>query len=361
MLPDTNIPTNYVQFPNYHVGHHRLSADEAAEFNARFDLITQSGQFRNGDYSKALSLKLASFTGYKYAIPTDSGTSALAITAAYVNRIRKLNRVAVPRVTYQATYNALLHVLPQSSEIDTYNNLNPEIGNDLQRWLPDIDAIVTVGLGGRHDTFDSPDMLVIEDACQDWITKPHTGNHRAISFDPSKIVTGLTGGGAILTNSTQLAEYASHAISNSYQPLEPVSNRSSIYGKRTINEIDALHVLIMLESVESRLEARRVIMDRYYEVFEDRLLYRPGENHDMSKAILDIRLEDSDNYELNKIDFVNRLNTELQENNLGIVKRLYPQSSNNKLLLSLPLSERFEACPALGEMIKIIKNHIDYV
>ena len=369
--PASNLKdSNILRFPNYHVGHHRLSVDERSVFNAKLDLIMNSGVFRNGTFSEALSGALVKRTGYKYAIPTDSGTTALAIITAFVNSIRKLKYIAAPAITYQATYNAIARALPnviydQPSLFPTQGGKQKakrgEYPNDvvvLNRtyapahelsvdFMKEHDAVVTVGLGGKHDTFTSPDIIVIEDCCQDWITKPHTGNHRAISFDPSKIVTGMSGGGAILTDSQQLAAFASAAIANGVQPADSAEViLSPVFGKHTITEVDALHVLIMLESVQERLDARRKVMDLYKQAFPVTLFYEGEQDHDMSKALLFFSAKDENS--------VIKLNETLIQKNLGQVRRLYESCLKEVHVWSLPLSERFQPCPALDELIDMV-------
>jgi len=371
-LASNLMDSNVLRFPNYHVGHHRLNVDERSVFNAKLDLIMNSGVFRNGTFSEALSGTLVKRTGYKYAIPTDSGTTALAIITAFVNSVRKLKYIAAPSITYQATYNAIARALP--NVIYDQPSLFPNQGRDrktkrseypddvvvLNRayapahelsvdFMKEHDAVVTVGLGGKHDTFTSPDIIVIEDCCQDWITKPHTGNHRAISFDPNKIVTGMSGGGAILTDSQQLAAFASAAIVNGFQiGVGADIVLSPVFGKHSITEVDALHVLIMLENVQERLDARRKVMDLYKQAFPSTLFYEGEQDHDMSKALLFLSPKDE--------NLLVKLNETLAQKNLGQVRHLYESCLKEVHVWSLPLSERFQPCPALDELISTITS-----
>lgn len=337
------------KYPLYETGHHRLTPDERAEFNAQFDVICNSGQFRNGQWSAALSGKLCEMTGYRYAIPTDSGTTALAIIAAWVNKIHRLRNVLVPNLTFQATYNALARGLPSVTYLpmtpgDT-NGTNLNIGtlhNEATmnmipgfREVCESDAIVTVGLGGAHNNFTSPDVIVIEDCCQDWISKPHTGNHRAISFDPSKVVTGLSGGGAILTDSVDLAHWASRAISNDYQ-AEWDSGISPVFGKHTITEVDAMHVLMMLTTVNERLEDRRKILTYYKERLGEFLLGEDFSNHDASKALVWLpNFSESEWLSIKELRDSQGL-----ADYRWIYRRHHNGGADIDILLSLPLSER---------------------
>lgn len=334
------------QVSNYHVGQHRLSSDERNEFNARLDMIMNSGILRNGEYSRNLSSKLVGMTGYKYAIPTDSGTSALAIIIAYLNREHRIRKVLAPAYTFQATYNAVAQALPRvlvngQAQIGSFNtllklstnfdvNLNISPSEEEIEWA---DLIVTVGLAGAHCDFNTDRTLVVEDACQDWITKPYTGNHRAISFDPSKTVSGLNAGGAILTDSKDLAMYASHAVCNAHQQLGWINDElEPCFGKRTITEVDALHVSLMLESVNKRLELRRALLSAYKEGLGDILIGSNFDNHDAQKALVN----------LPKLSSVSYRSVQEKLGTLrSSVRQVYQHDHLPGCLFSLPMSERY--------------------
>ena len=335
-----------VPVSNYHVGQHRLSNDERNEFNARLDMIMNSGVLRNGEYSRNLASNLVDMTGYRYAIPTDSGTSALAIIIAYLNREHRIKKVLAPAYTFQATYNAVAQALPRvlvgergqsnasitslklSTNFDANLNINP--AEEEIEWA---DLIVTVGLAGAHCDFNTDRALVVEDACQDWITKPYTGNHRAISFDPSKTVSGLNAGGAILTDNKDLAIYASHAIFNAHQQLGWVYDElEPCFGKRSITEIDALHVSLMLESVNKRLELRRALLAAYKEGLGDLLVGSDFDTHDAQKALVNIP-EMSSTYYRTVQEKLGTLRSS--------VRQVYQHDHLPGCLFSLPMSERY--------------------
>jgi len=350
-------------FPNYHVGQHRLSSDERNEFNARFDMIMNSGVMRNGEYSMALAGMLSKRTGYQFAIPTDSGTSALAIIVAFVASQQDVQRVLVPKFTYQATYNAVAQALPNVRLHSTGWDLNwpnddtqvlrSSKFNDDLNMVPSsyeqehASLIITVGLAGAHNTFNTDACPVIEDACQDWLTKPHTGNHRAISFDPSKTVSGVSGGGAILTDDPALAEYASRAISNSFQGDKHDNAYSQVFGKRSISEVDAMHVMVMLETADYRVKCRRWLLEFYKRIFGDLLVGSDFSDHDAQKALLWFPGLSDLNYK-----------TYIPEDMRQSLRLVYQQDRTNGMLISLPMSERFNRFDQLDEYLRRLPYEI---
>src|SRR3990167_831850 len=96
--------------------------------------VVKSGRLTYGKYHRELEAKFAKAHNFKYCIFTNSGTSALEVSWAYLKE--KYGwfdnaEVIVPAVTFVATVNVLLH-----------NNLKPVLVDiDPETFNIDIDLI----------------------------------------------------------------------------------------------------------------------------------------------------------------------------------------------------------------------------
>jgi perosamine synthetase len=215
---------------------------DEAEVAAAADVI-RSGWVSQGARAAEFEQLVAGYTGARFAIATNSCTSALHLSL-YLQGVGPGDEVICPSFTCFATANAIRHVgaLPAFVEIDPRTfNLDPEavaaaVGPRTRAIMAvhqiglaaDMDPILEVA--GRHG------LVVVEDGATalggEYRGKRigALGSPTAFSFHPRKIIT--TGeGGMITTGDESLAERArivrSHGASVS--DLERHKARGTIY------------------------------------------------------------------------------------------------------------------------------------
>ncbi len=174
---------------------------------------------RSPSYSDRFEEQLKKFTGTKYAIAMNSGTSVLA-SALAAAQIGPGDEVLVPAYTWLSTAAAVIAVgaVPVLVEIDETVTIDPE---DIKRKItPQTRAIIPVHMGNvvcamaeildiarRHD------LIVIEDACQA-VGVPYRGKcvgtigaAGALSFNFHKNINAGEGG-ALLTGDESIFQRA---------------------------------------------------------------------------------------------------------------------------------------------------------
>lgn len=210
------------------------------------DCITTGWVSSVGKYVDRLEKELAEFTGVKRAVAVVNGTAALHI-ALKVAGVKPNDEVFMPSLTFVATANAIsyLQAIPHFVDVSIETlGLDPEkleehikvIGEMKNGQLVNkqtgriIRAVVPmhtfgnpVDLDALIDLCERYNLVLVEDAAESlgsYYKGKHTGGFgrvSAISFNGNKILT-TGGGGAILTNNDQLADYAKHLTTTAKIP-----------------------------------------------------------------------------------------------------------------------------------------------
>lgn len=182
-------------------------------------VIKRGTDWAVGQEIKEFEKKISGYTGTKYCVVFNSGTSALhAILIAH--KIKSTSRVAVPSFSFIATANSVLFVnaKPVFVDIEEENlGMDPEKLQSITSRQK-IDAIIPVHYSGLSCKIDEiikiarrKKIPVIEDAAQSLGATykgkmtGSFGDSAILSFAPNKVIT--TGeGGAVLTNSREIYE-----------------------------------------------------------------------------------------------------------------------------------------------------------
>ena len=203
-----NIPFNNLQLQHQPI---------AAELQAAFARVLQSGWFIMGKELEAFEREYADFIGVKHCIGVGNGLDALVLILKALN-IGPGDEVIVPAHTFIATWLAVTQVgaIPIPVLTDEFHAINPDLIS--QAITPKTKAIIPVHLYGHPADMDSisdaivgRNIHIIEDAAQ-----AHGATYKGkkagslgiaagFSFYPGKNLGALGDAGGITTNDDALA------------------------------------------------------------------------------------------------------------------------------------------------------------
>jgi dTDP-4-amino-4,6-dideoxygalactose transaminase len=197
------IPAARIYFPE----------EDRKELVRKIDGILQSGQLTLGKYTKELEEKFAQYTGTKYAVAVNSGTSALEII------LRTLDlegaSVVVPTNTFFATPASVVHAGAKVIFADATDNLCLDPKSLRKAIKKDTKAVIIVHIGGLvppeikeiQDICAERNLYLIEDAAHahgSTLNNKKAGSFgvaAAFSFYPTKVIT--SGEGGIITTDNE--------------------------------------------------------------------------------------------------------------------------------------------------------------
>jgi len=230
-----------------------------------------------GFHVQALEQQLCQQLGVRHAITCASGTSALTLALAAYN-IGGDQCVAMPNVTFWATYEAVVHAGARPLLID----IDPD---DLQMSFDEFKrahkqhrfkAAIFVHLFGWTSTrltefrtyCREHGITLVEDGAQAYGTLIRgqsvfsEAEVITLSFHPAKVVAGLGDGGAVLTNDPVTAEgvrlLADHGRTGHYE-------HALVGWNSRMSGINAAYVLHATKIAEERVIADRQRIVRFYQ------------------------------------------------------------------------------------------------
>jgi perosamine synthetase len=201
--------------------------------------ILGSGRISYGPISKQFELEFAEKHDCKYAILSNSGTSALHVALQALKELHGWadgDEVIVPATTFVATANIVLHnrMIPVFVDIEpNYYNINPELIE--QAITPKTRAIIPVHLFGQAanmtritDIATLHSLRIIEDSCETLGVRHHghmVGSMSDIgcfSFYMAHLITAGVGGMSTTSNPDYAAKMRS--LVNHGLAIEQLSN-----------------------------------------------------------------------------------------------------------------------------------------
>ena len=247
-----------------------------------------------GAYVTRFEEDLAKRVGVKRAVAVVNGTAALHI-ALKVAGVKTNDEVLMPALTFIATANAVsytgaiphfidvseksLGVDPQ--KLDAYLEkiavrqhdelLNKETGRVIRAVVPMHTFGHPVELDELMSVCDKYGLILIEDAAESlgsYYKGKHTGSFgkvNAMSFNGNKIAT-TGGGGAILTNDEQLADYAKHLTTTAKVPHRWEYVHDEIGYNYRMPNINAALGCGQLENLDDFLTMKRSLTDFYQQL-----------------------------------------------------------------------------------------------
>ncbi|MCX2683717.1 LegC family aminotransferase [Campylobacter sp. MIT 21-1685] len=250
-----------------------------------------------GAFVSRLEKDLQEFTGSKFAVATNSGTSALHL-ALLANGIDKECEVITQSLSFVATANAIAYTgaNPIFLDVDTKTlSLSPEA---LQNFLEKesftnggktfnkttkkhIKACIimhTFGLSAELTTLSELcqkyNIIVIEDAAEALGSFYHNkalgtfGKCGILSFNGNKIITGGCGG-ALLSDDETIATFARHLSTTAKLPHPYEYEHDYIAYNYRLSNINAAIIVAGLENITFFLAKKRELAQLYKNFFAE--------------------------------------------------------------------------------------------
>lgn len=248
-----------------------------------------------GKYVDDFEAALAEVTGARYVVATVNGTAALQI-ALKLAGVECEDEVLVPALSFVATANAVEHAggVPHfvDSATDTMGIDPAALGEHLadiaqhssrgvinRRTGRRIAAVVPmhafghpVDLAGLMEVAGRYHLPIVEDAAEA-LGSTYGGRHvgtfgsmGTLSFNGNKIIT-TGGGGAILTNDSELARHAKHLTTTAKRPHRWEFVHDEIAWNYRMPNLNAALGCAQLERLPEFLRRKRALADQYAAAF----------------------------------------------------------------------------------------------
>ena len=256
-----------------------------------FDSAMQQEQEQNVEF---LEKSLAKITGRKYAVACNSGTDALhfalislGVNAGYDVLTTQFSWIAT------ASCISMVGARPVFCEpnILTYHM---DLDSIKRMWTPRVKAIVYPHLfGSMSDTKEILDfckekeIAFIEDAAQalgaslNDVKAGSIGDVSCLSFNANKVVAGIAGGGAVLTDDKDKAEL--------FRKLRRHGNNEVLGRNSKMLMLNACFINFRLKKMNEWISKRQEIAKQYDEQLKDYVTIQPstnGLNHNYHKYVI---------------------------------------------------------------------------
>ena len=250
-----------------------------------------------GEYVNKFETALQDYTGINHAVLCVNGTAALHVGLILLD-VKANDEVLMPAMTFIATANAVSYIGATPHFVDVEEKSLGIDANKLEKYLEKISevkdsvcynkktgqrikAIVPMHTFGHSVDMDKLHVVaqrfsieIIEDAAES-LGSYYKGNHTgktsklsAISFNGNKIMT-TGGGGAILTDDEEMAKLAKHITTTAKIPHKWEFNHDMIGFNYRMPAINAALGLAQLEQLDSFLEKKRSLAQKYKLILKD--------------------------------------------------------------------------------------------
>lgn len=248
-----------------------------------------------GKFVDRFETDLAAFTGAKHAVAVVNGTAALHI-ALKLAGVKSGDEVLVPALTFVATANAVAYCGATPHFVDSNMRTLGVDAQKLREYLVSqteqlagqcvnratghvIRAIVPMHTFGHPVDLDQLlaiardfNLVLVEDAAESlgsYYHGQHTGTFGrmgTLSFNGNKTIT-TGGGGAILTNDSELARHAKHLTTTAKLPHPWQYEHDEVGYNYRLPNLNAAVGCAQLEQLPGVLASKRKLFQRYQEVF----------------------------------------------------------------------------------------------
>ena len=261
------------------------------EYLKLFDNVMQKEQEKNVEFFEK---SLKNITGRKYAVAVGNGTDALHFSLIGLG-IKPGDEVLVTNFSWisSASCVSMVGATPVFCEIGILS-YHMSLDSIKKMYSPKVKAIVYPHLfGNMSDTKEILDfckennIAFIEDACQalgsslNDIKAGSIGDISCLSFNANKVVAGIAGGGAILTDDKNKAEL--------FSKLRKHGNNETLGYNSKMLTFNAEFINFRLQKMEEWQDRRQEIAKRYDEKLKDYVTVQPttnGLNHNYHKYVI---------------------------------------------------------------------------
>ena len=256
-----------------------------------FDSAMQQEQEQNVEF---LEKSLTKITGRKYAVACNSGTDALHFALISLG-IDSRYDVLTTQFSWIATASCISMVGARpvfcEPNILTYHM---DLDSIKRMWTPRVKAIVYPHLFGNMsetkeilDFCKEKNIAFIEDAAQslgaslNGVQAGSIGDVSCLSFNANKVVAGIAGGGAILTDDKDKAEL--------FRKLRRHGNNEVLGRNSKMLMLNACFINFRLKKMNEWISKRQEIAKQYDEQLKDYVTIQPttnGLNHNYHKYVI---------------------------------------------------------------------------
>ena len=250
-----------------------------------------------GQWVSRFEQQLCARTGAKHAVAVTNGTVALRLSLHLVG-VSAGDEVLLPPLSFVATANAVAHLgaMPHFVDVEAGS-----LGMDPAALAASLEAVAERRVGGVFNrstgrrlaavlpvhVFGHPARIqelravaeawglpLVEDATEalgSWCDGTHCGLFGAVgtlSFNGNKLIT-TGGGGALLTQSAELAQRARHLSTTAKLPHPWAFEHDAVGWNDRLPNLNAALGVAQLEDLERRLAAKRRLAERYAAAFEN--------------------------------------------------------------------------------------------
>ena len=261
------------------------------EYLKIFDGAMQQEQEQNVEF---LEKSITKITGRKYAVACSNGTDALHFALISLG-IKPGDEVLTTQFSWISTASCISMVgaTPVFCEPNILN-YHMDIKSIRRMYTNKTKAIVYPHLfGNMSDTKEILDfckkknIAFIEDACQalgaslNGINAGSIGDISTLSFNANKVVAGIAGGGAILTDDEDKAEL--------FKKLRRHGNNEVLGRNSKMLMLNACFINFRLKKIKEWQDKRQAIAKQYDEALKDYVTIQPttnGLNHNYHKYVI---------------------------------------------------------------------------
>jgi len=349
----------------------RIGLENLIHIKNRVDGAIEKGDYIQGSEKREFEQDFAKYCDTKNCVGVDSGTSALELSLKSLGVGCGDEVITVPNTFYATAYAIeAVGAKPVFVDIDKYRLMDTtKISRAITK---NTKAILPVHLYGQMvdiNELNLFDLPIIEDACQahgsllDNRGSGSVGDIAAFSFYPGKNLGAYGDGGAVVTDSDELAEKV-RLLSN-YGSTKKY-HHDVLGGNHRLDNIQAAVLNAKLPHLDDWNHQRRKIANKYNTLLRDVVdipQHRPGNNQHVYHLYV---VETNDRDDLLKHLNDNGIGTGLHYpqplhltpafKHLGYKKGDFPVAEKSaKRLLSLPMfpgmtnDELVEVCDRIGE------------
>ena len=261
------------------------------EYLKLFDSAMQKEQEQNVEF---LEKSLKEITGRKYAVACSNGTDALHFALISLG-IKPGDEVLTTQFSWISTASCISMVgaTPVFCEINILN-YHMDLDSIKRMYSSKVKAIVYPHLfGNMSDTKEILDfckeknIAFIEDAAQSLgaslndVRAGSIGDVSCLSFNANKVIAGIAGGGAILTDDKDKAEL--------FKKLRRHGNNEVLGRNSKMLMLNAVFINYRLKKIEEWQTKRQAIAKQYDEQLQDYVTIQPttnGLNHNYHKYVI---------------------------------------------------------------------------